>query len=236
MAFQLLSDGSTFAYSNIDTPEVCYMHGWGRDSQDFINIIELFPGIAVDLPGFGKSKSLENSLSPFEYATYLNDIMPPEIKTLVGHSFGGRVAVHLSFMRKIDNLVLIGVPLLRSTRTKSLVNKLTIFKTLNKFGLVSSSTVESVKNKTGSLDYRNSEGVMRETLVKAVNDNLEDKLSDIKSNVRLVWGENDIDVPVSIAEKSQKLISNSELTIIPNQGHNMLRSNPISVFEVLKSL
>jgi pimeloyl-ACP methyl ester carboxylesterase len=118
MAFQLLSDNSTFAYSNVDNPEVCYMHGWGRDSQDFINIIELFPGIAVDLPGFGKSKSLENSLSPFEYATYLNDIIPPEINTFVGHSFGGRVAVHLSFLREINNLVLIGVPLLRITPKK----------------------------------------------------------------------------------------------------------------------
>ena len=113
---------------------------------------------------------------------------------------------------------------------------MTLFKNLNKFGLVSSATVESIKNKTGSFDYRNSQGVMRETLVKAVNDDLEDKLPNIKSNVKLVWGENDMDVPVSIAEKSQKLISNSELTIIPNQGHNMLRSNPISVFEVLKSL
>ena len=236
MAFQLLSDGNTFAYSNVENPKVCYMHGWGRDSQDFINIIELFPGIALDLPGFGKSKSLENSMSPFEYAAYLNDIIPPEINTLVGHSFGGRVAVHLSFLRPINNLVLIGVPLLRNTPKKSFVNKLTIFKNLNKFGLVSSAKVESIKNKTGSFDYRNSEGVMRETLVKAVNDEMEDKLSNIKSNVKLVWGENDMDVPVTIAEKSQKLISNSELTIIPNQGHNMLRSNPNSIFEVLKSL
>ena len=222
MAFQLSSDGSTFAYSNVENPKVCYMHGWGRDSQDFINIIELFPGIALDLPGFGKSKSLENSMSPFEYAAYLNDIIPP--------------AVHLSFLRPINNLVLIGVPLLRNTPKKSFVNKLTIFKNLNKFGIVSSAKVESIKNKTGSFDYRNSEGVMRETLVKAVNDDMEDKLSNIKSNVKLVWGENDMDVPVTIAEKSQKLISNSELTIIPNQGHNMLRSNPNSIFEVLKSL
>ena len=214
MAFQLLSDNSTFAYSNVDNPEVCYMHGWGRDSQDFINIIELFPGIAVDLPGFGKSKSLVYSLSPFEYATYLNDIIPPEINTFVGHSFGGRVAVHLSFLREINNLVLIGVPLLRITPKKRFVNKLTLFKNLNKFGLVSSATVESIKNKTGSFDYRNSEGVMRETLVKAVNDDLEDKLPNIKSNVKLVWGENDMDVPVSIAEKSSSTFLNFFLILL----------------------
>ena len=50
---------------------------------------------------------------------------------------------------------------------------------MNKLGLVSADTIESIKNKYGSLDYRNSEGVMRDTLVKTVNDNLEKKLSMI---------------------------------------------------------
>ena len=77
---------------------------------------------------------------------------------------------------------------------------------------------------------------MRDTLVKAVNDNLEDKLIEIKSNVKLIWGENDTEVPVSIAKKSRELITNSELTIIPNDGHNMLRSNSNSIIEVLKTL
>jgi pimeloyl-ACP methyl ester carboxylesterase len=77
---------------------------------------------------------------------------------------------------------------------------------------------------------------MRDTLVKAVNDNLEDKLLEIKSNVKLIWGENDTEVPVSIAKKSRELITNSELTIIPNDGHNMLRSNSNSIIEVLKTL
>jgi len=236
MTIHLLSDGTTFCYSNTEEPKVCYLHGWGRNSHDFIKIMELYPGIAVDLPGFGKTKSLDHSMNPFEYASYLNDILPPEITTLVGHSFGGRVAVHLSLMREINNLVLIGVPLLSNTRKDRGINKLSIFKFLNKVGLVSTEMIESIKNKSGSIDYRNSEGVMRDTLVKAVNDNLEDKLLEIKSNVKLIWGENDTEVPVSIAKKSRELIANSELTIIPNEGHNMLRSNSNSIIEVLKTL
>ena len=236
MTIHLLSDGTTFCYSNIEEPKVCYLHGWGRNSHDFIKIMELYPGIAVDLPGFGKTKSLDHSMSPFGYASYLNDILPPKITTIVGHSFGGRIAVHLSLMREINNLVLIGVPLLSDTRKDRVINKLSIFKFLNKVGLVSTETIESIKNKSGSIDYRNSEGAMRDTLVKAVNDNLEDKLIEIKSNVKLIWGENDTEVPVSIAKKSRELITNSELTIIPNDGHNMLRSNSNSIIEVLKTL
>ena len=107
---------------------------------------------------------------------------------------------------------------------------------MNKLGIVSTDTIESIKNKSGSVDYRNSEGVMRDTLVKAVNDNLEKELSMINSNVKLIWGEDDIEVPVSVAIKSNKLISNSELTIIPNHGHNMLRSKSKSIYEVLNKL
>ena len=88
----------------------------------------------------------------------------------------------------------------------------------------------------GSADYRNSNGVMRETLVKAVNDDLHEKLGLIQSNVFLIWGENDTEVPVSVANEANLLINNSQLTIIPKEGHNIVRSNPNSLSEVLKTL
>ena len=236
MAFHLLSDKSTFAYSNVDTPNICYLHGWGRDSQDFKGIMDVFPGMAIDLPGFGKTEPSSVSLSPLDYAIQLNNILPNEITTIVGHSFGGRVAVHLSLLRNIQNLVLVAVPLIKIKKPNKSINKLTLFKKLYKYGLISKSNLESVKNKMGSADYRNSNGVMRETLVKAVNDDLHEKLGLIQSNVFLIWGENDTEVPVSVANEANLLINNSQLTIIPNEGHNIVRSNPNSLSEVLKTL
>jgi len=193
MAFHLLSDKSTFAYSNVDTPNICYLHGWGRDSQDFKGIMDVFPGMAIDLPGFGKTKPSSVSLSPLDY-------------------------------------------LIKIKKPNKSINKLTLFKKLYKYGLISKSNLESVKNKMGSADYRNSNGVMRETLVKAVNDDLHEKLGLIRSNVFLIWGENDTEVPVSVANEANLLINNSQLTIIPNEGHNIVRSNPNSLSEVLKTL
>jgi len=178
MAFHLLSDKSTFAYSNVDTPNICYLHGWGRDSQDFKGIMDVFPGMAIDLPGFGKTKPSSVSLSPLDYAIQLNNILPNEITTIVGH-------------------------LIKIKKPNKSINKLTLFKKLYKYGLISKSNLESVKN---------------------------------KSNVFLIWGENDTEVPVSVANEANLLINNSQLTIIPNEGHNIVRSNPNSLSEVLKTL
>jgi pimeloyl-ACP methyl ester carboxylesterase len=198
--------------------------------------MDVFPGMAIDLPGFGKTKPSSVSLSPLDYAIQLNNILPNEITTIVGHSFGGRVAVHLSLLRNIQNLVLVAVPLIKIKKPNKSINKLTLFKKLYKYGLISKSNLESVKNKMGSADYRNSNGVMRETLVKAVNDDLHEKLGLIQSNVFLIWGENDTEVPVSVANEANLIINNSQLTIIPNEGHNIVRSNPNSLSEVLKTL
>ena len=58
----------------------------------------------------------------------------------------------------------------------------------------------------------------------------------IDSNVNLIWGEDDTEVPVSVAIQAKDLFKNSKLTIIPNQGHNILRSNSQSISEVLSKL
>ena len=115
MALQLLKDGKTFADINSEKPKICFLHGWGGSSSDFSLITNNFESIAIDLPGFGKSKEPESSMNPKEYAEYIINLIPDTVEVLVGHSFGGKVAVHMSFMKNYKNLVLIGSPLIRKT-------------------------------------------------------------------------------------------------------------------------
>ncbi len=236
MGLQLLKDGKTFAEVNSEAPRICFLHGWGRASNDFNLIASNFDSIAIDLPGFGKSHEPQNSMSPKEYAEYLSEIIPDTVEILVGHSFGGKIAVHMSFIKKYKNIVLIGAPLIRKNPTNKINFRFNVYKSLNSLNFISNKRLEKYKNKYGSQDYKNAEGIMRDILVKAVNDDLSDLLSKVNTKVHLVWGEYDNVIPVSIAEEANAKFKESKLTVIKDEGHNMLRSKSEEILKVLKEL
>ena len=204
MPYKLLNDKKTFANINSENPTVCFLHGWGRSSQDFYLISQSYDYINFDLPGFGKSQEPETSMNPKEYAEYINQFIPNSVETVVGHSFGGRVAVHLSGLRNFEKLILIGVPLTKKQTSSGKLSMLNFYKSLNRFGILSNDKIEKIKKKKGSYDYRNSQGIMRENLVKAVNDDLSQELENIKSKVHLIWGSEDKEVPIDIAKEANK--------------------------------
>ena len=61
--------------------------------------------------------------------------------------------------------------------------------------------------------------MMRQTLVKVVNEDLTPLLSEIKQNTLLIWGENDTATPLSDGQLMEKLIKNSGLVTLKNAGH-----------------
>ena len=85
-----------------------FLHGWGADLSSFLfakNYFDDYAKIFVDFAGFGKSiepvqpyfvsdyvKELEELLSNFE----IDELV------LVGHSFGGRVAIKFAFLHQLD--------------------------------------------------------------------------------------------------------------------------------------
>ena len=235
MPYKLLNDKKTFANINSENPTVCFLHGWGRSSQDFYLISQSYDYINFDLPGFGKSQEPETSMNPKEYAEYINQFIPNSVETVVGHSFGGRVAVHLSGLRNFEKLILIGVPLIKKQTSSGKLAMLNFYKSLNRFGILSNDKIEKIKKKKGSYDYRNSQGIMRENLVKAVNDDLSQELENIKSKVHLIWGSEDKEVPIDIAKEANKKIKKSNLHILEGQGHNPLNSSYVEIVNIINT-
>ena len=118
-----------------------------------------------------------------EYAHALEPVleqMAPRA-VIVGHSFGGRVAVHLaaSFPDRVAGVVLAGVPLMRVTTPPKPALSFRIAKALNRVGLVSDGRMEAKRRQAGSSDYRAATGVMRDVFVHAVHETYEDQLKAI---------------------------------------------------------
>ena len=98
---------------NINYKTILFLHGWGCDKSYFrqtTEIIDYANTIVIDLPGFGENEALKK---PYEIENYVNEInnflslnnYHPDI--IVGHSFGGKLAVFLAEKTKVNYLVLL---------------------------------------------------------------------------------------------------------------------------------
>jgi pimeloyl-ACP methyl ester carboxylesterase len=83
--------------------------------------------------------------------------------------------------------------------------------------------MELIRGRRGSPDYRAASGVMRDILVKVINEGYEPQLRQIRSRVVLLWGEDDQEVPVEVAEMALRVMRQSgaaaELEILAGVGH-----------------
>ena len=114
--------------------------------------------------------------------------------------------------------------------------RLNLYKFLNSLNLISDKSLEKYKNKHGSEDYKNAEGIMRDSLVKTVNEDLSELLPKIDINVKLIWGEKDNIVPLSIGEEANTKFKDSQLTVFKDAGHNMLRRKSNEITKIIKEL
>ena len=206
--------------------------------MDFEYFFDKVDGLFIDLPGFGKSPQPENVWTPNDYSVWLNSVLPKSVNTIVAHSFGGRVATHyVSQFSNIDKCILAGVPFTTSNVTKNKSNtRLNVLKKANKLNLIPKSYIEGYKKKHGSVDYRNSDGLMRDILVSAVNDDLSKVLKKITTPVVLIWGEGDNVVPLRVAQEAHGNINNSRLFVLKDTGHNPFINKGEEVMEIIEQL
>lgn len=245
MALRSYADGDLFAeVLGEDPPRVLALHGWGRRGRDFAPGLMGISAIAPDLPGFGASPTPEGVIGAEGYADIVAGLLdeferPPLV---VGHSFGGRVAVCLAASRpdQVGPLVLTGVPLLRRAPTQGAPLAYRLVRILNRIGIVSDERLEREKKRRGSADYRAASGVMRDILVKMVNEEYPDQLAAIRSPVMLLWGEDDTEVPVAVARAAHEIIlrsgGSSRLEIVPGVGHHLPLVAPGRLREAIESV
>ena len=235
MALRAFGDGSLFGEaSGPGPPEVLALHGWGRRGSDFRQSLQDISYIALDLPGFGATPVPEVASGAAGYARAIEPVLTElsDRVVLVGHSFGGRVAVHLAATHpgRFDGLILTGVPLVKRKSGRNPPPLFRMARWAARLGIMPASAMERVRRRYGSADYRAATGVMREVLVAAVNESYEDQLALLQLPVLLLWGADDAEVPVEVAERAAALLNGvgaeARLVVEPGVGHLLPTSSP----------
>jgi len=210
--------------------------GWGTTIDTYIPLINSLSTYStvycLDMPGFGKSQEPSISWNLDNYVEFIIAFIKHHgIKelNLIGHSNGGRIIIklmsHPNLNFKVNKITLIGSagivnkkPLSQRLRIKTykILKKLVELKPLK---TIFPNLVLKLKNRFGSADYRNASPVMRETLVKLINEDTRNLLPNIKAPTLLIWGEKDTATPISDGELMEKLIPDAGLVRIPDCSH-----------------
>lgn len=205
---------------------ILYLHGWASN-------INLMKPLSLNLEDYNElfleyEGPLDNVSHPYSIQNYLDDIIkiindyPVNIRYIVGHSFGGKLAVKLTFyLNDVKGLFLISPSLLNKRRGLRYFFRVYGYKFLKKTNLI-----KLVKNKQfGSEDYKNATPIMKETIKNIVNETCLKEIKFFSLPTLLLWGDNDTTTPFYLAKKIKKRMKNCE--IIRQKGdHFAYLQNP----------
>lgn len=199
--------------------DIVLLHGWGQNIEmmKFLGdrFCDNYRVTILDFPGFGESLEPSVAWTIEDYALLLEDFINKlKIKKpiIIGHSFGGRVAIRYSAINPISKLVLFGSPCIRTTEELPLsikfLKKLKTLPGMNSLG-------EKMKKYIGSRDYKAASPIMRQTLVNVVNEDLSSYAQKIKAPALLIWGEADTEAPVEEAKLLEGIMYDAALIVLP---------------------
>lgn len=204
---------------------VC-LPGWGQNTEMFLpsfnHFKHRFRVIVVDFPGFGESATMNTAFAVDDYVDWLNALLV-ELKVenpiLMAHSFGARVAIKYANLYPVKKMILTGAAGVRPKRSISYYVRVYTFKTLKKGMKLIKMDPQKLSKIFGSSDYQALEGVMRESFVKIVNEDLSPYLKTVQASCLLVWGEKDDATPLWMGQLMEKNMRDAGLVVFKNAGH-----------------
>jgi len=222
--------------------------GWGGTKQSWKGFIEkaedYFEVRCLEMPCFGDNPCPKDVWGVDEYADWAaKEIADLERPIVLGHSFGGQIAVNLA--SRSDNpcskLILSGAAVLRNENSI----KKAIFLVLAKTGKIffslpilkkSQNLFKKILYKAAdSPDYGKTQGIEREIFKKIIRQSQKEKLNPIKVPTLVVWGSRDSYVPLKEGKIIASLVPSARLEIIKNGKHGLHISNADKLLELVKN-
>jgi pimeloyl-ACP methyl ester carboxylesterase len=233
----LVVNGIMLQYSelgNADAPVILMLHGWGVSSQSFDSMAKPLSAryrvILLDLPGFGGSEMPPTDWHIHDYAELVQSFVSKaqfgRLNCIVGHSFGGRVAIKAvgKSLLKPRKLILMGSAGVRhsdtfrnqSFKTVAKVGKLVT--ALPGLSLVRDKLRLQLYRTAGSTDYLTA-GPLQQVFLNTINEDLQSDAAAISIPTLLIWGDLDTETPVADGQLLANKIQGSNIRIVEHAGH-----------------
>jgi pimeloyl-ACP methyl ester carboxylesterase len=232
-------------------PTLIILHGWNSSKEKWQKIKELIEAkapdiqvICLDLPGFKPENQLEKPWNLDDYVNWLNEklveVKPPLIGGgltsadsaiyLLGHSFGGRIAIKFAvkYPEKLKGLILVDAAGIKPRKTFR--DKIVLFpiKLIRKFGIKETTYEKGIIKLLRAVfyryilrrkDYFKANPIQKEIMKNALAEDLKPLLEKIKTKTLIVWGEDDQLTPKKDAYLMKEKIQSSQLDILKGIGH-----------------
>ena len=245
---------------------VVLIHGTGASLHTFEGwndaLISNHRVIRMDIPGYGLTGPFPERIYTIDhYVDFINDFLiglGVDKCVLGGNSLGGRIVWQyaLKYPGRIDKLILIdasgypneeeSTPLAFKLARMPVMNKIFTFITPKSVARSSVENVYADKSKvTDKLSERYFELTLRKGNRQAFVDRLlavsdttaYRRIPEINKEVLIMWGQEDLLIPVELAYRFEKDLTNDTLVIFEKLGHVPMEEDPqLSVVPVLNFL
>lgn len=213
-------------------------HGWGSNTERWQEVASIlsdkgFCVIIPDLPGFGKSEELQTAWNMNNYLKWAEEFVKEmnfQEYYLLGHSFGGALAVKLAikYPQNVKKLFLVSAASVRKHTTKksafkNLAKIVKLFSFVPGYAFFRKAFYKFIIRRS---DYPYVSGVMKDTFKNVISEDLSQFTGFLKIPTILIWGDKDKSTPIDDARFMNQKIKNSKLIIIDGAGHALNRECP----------
>lgn len=249
------------AFQSVGSGEpVLLIHGFGASSYSWRHIIEPLAQknrvITIDLKGFGDSpKPRDDAYSVYEQARLIrNFILENELKNLniIGHSYGGGVALAVSIYLSVSNpglqksLVLIdgiaypqelpgfvkilATPVLGPLIAYALPNTLQVRNLLQKVyfndDLIPQDAIDHYAANLGKPDAKYALLTTVRQILPADLQEFSENYASLTIPTLIIWSREDEIVPLAVGKRLHENLPNSKLVIMSGVGHAVQEEKP----------
>ena len=210
--------------------KIYLLHGWAVDTsnaakwQPLIDQLAQADIEAVFLPLPGLSTQLNEVWNLDNYVAWVLEQLPREPIVLLGHSFGGQIALRLAarYPSRVKQLILIGSAGIRNQSWQAKLKR-SSFGLLAKLGKLFTTNQQARKllyQLAREQDYFRADPLLRQTMSNVIKTDIQDEAAGLTIPTLIIWGGQDRVTPLWMGKKFNRLIRRSRLMVIAPAHHS----------------